>query len=1377
MGGLAVGSSATHADDFDSGETGVPVVDGQLAQLGFYSSASQIAADGERELTADDHVVVWAEPTAENFETTADGPETVVYEDADIPLVSEDGRVVGFGSVDFVSDNHGGFRFGNEQFLVNLFDEKLGGEGTILWDEGHGQFGGLALENYESFRQYCADAGYTLEATESLLETEITTLTVDSTASLVDVDGTALTNPEYVVVWAESTATNVDREDDDAYLYGDDEDIPLIAKAGQVVGFGGVGFIADSNFDNFTEANEAFVLEVLADVTDGEGTLLWDEAHDTFWDADAISDFAAAVEDDGYDFQAVSELEGSDSLEELEFFSTASLLTAEYTPLTDESLVAVHAESTATNEDAGDSGGAGESGGDDEVTLAVDSVEAGATAEHVWTLAGADVDFEGEIDELVLEYPESAAFDGLTNDDVTVVLTRELADGVDTEEISVNQGAYDGSSATLDLSGAMTTNIVGESTVTIEGLTNPDSEDFTATITLTGDDEVTLEAVVGAGGAGSGDFVPYPDDVDIPLVAVDGGAVGIGAELAPDASDVDDNRAFLVNAWADRLGGTGSVLYDEGHGQELALEDYSQLESLATSRGFDVEATTDLEDDLADADLLMVTTPAESFSGDELTALAAFVDDGGALFLHDEANFEGDGTEELNEIAAALELAFRFNADQVVDDEHSGFAPFVPRTSAFNTDFDFFGDGDTLENAAVFVTASPAQAFSDAERTALEEFVADGGAVFLFDESEFANEETDNLNAIAEALDVPFRFNADQVEDAENNAGVEYVPTTGNFNEGFEYFGEVDGPTLSDGDGLVVMTPEQSFSNAELNALAAFVDDGGALFIFDQSDFGGQGNEAVGFDETENLNEIADALELAFRFNADQVNDEENFNITTGNFNDDFAYFDEREQSIAIPFEQGGAYYGRVVRVFDGDTFEVEFDSEYDYRDVIRHIGIDTAETAPATNDPEEWFGIEDLDHLDTWGSKATDFSLDVMAPGADAGEPNVEGRRVKMTFDPVEPKRGNYGRLLMYMHYDPDDFDADPGADFAVNYNRETIEKGYARIYSSGFSKHDEWAELEEAALEAGTGVWSAADFDALEKIRNEPVEKLFVPEARSIHSRRGRRGGRLGADRVPVYAGETAEQVREEGAVAYDDAPLVAVDDRKNLALVGGLMIHERYEKAAGFVDTTDYGNFPFLANLIDSLSTTEGDVFIAGGQGQFNAPGSISLERCQYFLRYLEGLGTRLRQVNDLEDTLAAEDEPPRAVIITAPERELGIGEVIALRQFRNDGGAVILMGSAEATTEDVANLNELAQGLNSDLRFNHDRIVDPAANLNDDPGILETDVFTDGFDLFDAADLEAETEDDGRSGRGNAGDNGRGRGHRNANVRQGFGATGR
>jgi hypothetical protein len=189
-------------------------------------------------------------------------------------------------------------------------------------------------------------------------------------------------------------------------------------------------------------------------------------------------------------------------------------------------------------------------------------------------------------------------------------------------------------------------------------------------------------------------FVSYPGDVEIPLAAVDGTVVGFGSGLGPNASGVDDNRTIIANAWQTTLDGTGTVLYDETHGQGRTLaENFSTLESVAEGRGFDVQAlTSDFAGSLGDADAVMIATTdgdvadAGGFSDAERSALADFVDDGGAVFLHGTASFDGTSNGALNSVLDELDAAFRFNFDQVTDEQNSGFAPFVPRTSNFNDD-------------------------------------------------------------------------------------------------------------------------------------------------------------------------------------------------------------------------------------------------------------------------------------------------------------------------------------------------------------------------------------------------------------------------------------------------------------------------------------------------------------------------------------------------------------------------------------------------------------------------------------------------------------------------------------------------------------------
>jgi len=191
-----------------------------------------------------------------------------------------------------------------------------------------------------------------------------------------------------------------------------------------------------------------------------------------------------------------------------------------------------------------------------------------------------------------------------------------------------------------------------------------------------------------------GGFVSYPSDTEIPLAAADGTVVGFGSGLGPNASSVDANRTLIANAWQTALDGTGTVLYDETHGQDRTLAgNFSDLGSVAEERGFDVEAlSSDFTGSLDDADAVMIATTDDDvasdggFSDAERSALADFVDDGGAVFFHGTASFEGTSNGALNAVLDDLDAAFRFNFDQVVDEENSGFAPFVPQTSNFNDD-------------------------------------------------------------------------------------------------------------------------------------------------------------------------------------------------------------------------------------------------------------------------------------------------------------------------------------------------------------------------------------------------------------------------------------------------------------------------------------------------------------------------------------------------------------------------------------------------------------------------------------------------------------------------------------------------------------------
>ena len=194
-----------------------------------------------------------------------------------------------------------------------------------------------------------------------------------------------------------------------------------------------------------------------------------------------------------------------------------------------------------------------------------------------------------------------------------------------------------------------------------------------------------------------GDAVDYGDDQQIPLVGVDGSVVGFGAMVANDDADFRfGNEEFLLNVWDEQIG-SGTVLWDEGHGQFYSLDRFGSFERYAENDGYTVEATESLADDLSDADGVVITSPSDAFSGSERDALAGFVDDGGAVLLHDQSDFRNfDETDNLNALASALGAGFRFNDDQVEDEESNAGVAFVPTTGQFNDAFPFFAERDGL---------------------------------------------------------------------------------------------------------------------------------------------------------------------------------------------------------------------------------------------------------------------------------------------------------------------------------------------------------------------------------------------------------------------------------------------------------------------------------------------------------------------------------------------------------------------------------------------------------------------------------------------------------------------------------------------------------
>jgi hypothetical protein len=189
-----------------------------------------------------------------------------------------------------------------------------------------------------------------------------------------------------------------------------------------------------------------------------------------------------------------------------------------------------------------------------------------------------------------------------------------------------------------------------------------------------------------------GSSVRYEGE-SIPLVSVDGTVAGFGAMLVPNGGQIGahvnfeyDNVRVVHVIWDSLLDGE-TVYWDEGHNQYWSLDKFGRFADYIENAGYSVEATEDLSK-LDGADGLVITTPPEALSPTELDTLNEFVEEGGALFLHDQADFRGlDETDNLNGIAERLDLEFRFNSDQVNDAVLNTGGEFELLTANYSREF------------------------------------------------------------------------------------------------------------------------------------------------------------------------------------------------------------------------------------------------------------------------------------------------------------------------------------------------------------------------------------------------------------------------------------------------------------------------------------------------------------------------------------------------------------------------------------------------------------------------------------------------------------------------------------------------------------------
>lgn len=130
----------------------------------------------------------------------------------------------------------------------------------------------------------------------------------------------------------------------------------------------------------------------------------------------------------------------------------------------------------------------------------------------------------------------------------------------------------------------------------------------------------------------------------------------------------------------------------------------------------------------------------------------------------------------------------------------------------------------------------------------------------------------------------------------------------------------------------------------------------------------------------------------------------------------------------------------KVIRVVDGDTFEVMIDGN---KETVRVIGINT----PETLDPRK--------PVECFGREASDFAKNMLT-----------GKSVSLVIDPTQDETDKYQRLLRYVTL------AD-GRD----YGETMIVGGYAYeyTYQIPYQKQSVYKQAEAEAKTGGAGLWSA--------------------------------------------------------------------------------------------------------------------------------------------------------------------------------------------------------------------------------------------------------------------------------------------------------------
>lgn len=1183
-------------------------------------------------------------------------------------------------------------------------------------------------------------AGLLGTSTGVLAASTIDELMFDSTASLLNANSQPLTDDSLVAVWAEPTAYNDDAEGtaDDAVPYPDGTPIPLVAVDGNVVGLGNP--IAQNDTD-FRYGNEEFFLNLWDAKLGGSGTVLWDEGHGQFYGLGEFASFETYAEENGYTVEATSDLTADLSAADGVVITTPggdatfgdSLLNSLSTFVSNGGAVFLLSQSdfsnydaTATSNNVAEALGAGFRFNDDQVFDDTNNTGVSYTV----TSANFNTDSFASLFEpregiaSQLDPTQTYTVDVMEvtdGDTVNVQFPDGLVEsvrvlGVDTPETAVAADAerpaeWEGLGDRVGLYEAQfgsTASLLSESKA-------PLTDD--SLVVAWAEDTATNEDA-----DGNGDAVVYEDE-PIPLAAIDGNVVGVGTPFVADGALNNvgylDNEELLLNVWDDQLGGSGTVLWDESH-TDSALSGFSVFEGYAESNGYTVEATIDVTADLSGADGLVVPPLSEGYTDAELTAITEFAGDGGSVFVHAASDFDDPSTTALNTLVAALGAGFRFNDDQVVDSESNAGAPYYPTTTRFNPEFDVFRERQGVDR----------ELYSRTEGEPVESIQFVEGTTGLLDGSKQPSLDDSLVPVRAE----PSATISDGDAGGDEGAAISYPDGTS------IPLVAVDGNVAGFGSTLVTGDLPAEADNEEflLNVWDSQLGGSGTVWWDDSHGQYAGSDAASAFVDLAEINGYTVESGSSIPSDASEV---DGLVVTTPAGDDLFT--DSEIDSLASFVDDGGSLFlhsqddynnydttTNLNSIASGLSLGFRF-NDGQVLDESNNLGqpfsptttnLNTADFSLFTarqgfDDVQSGYWENAYPYLSYWGDEASSFAAEKLA-----------GETVELSFDPAGSQfndgvRDPFGRVLGYIHYD------DGSGSRDAFYNRQLLAQGYARSYGSSLSRLESLLGAELDARANGDGLWRQSNPDISPTVRNGSYTELFVPQAVGVTTT----SGSLSTEQVPVAAGSSASP---------SNAPLVAVDSANNVGVVGGLLVDEGYTQAEGFaVDTSGYGNEAFLTNLIDSLSATNrsGPVLFEGGHGQFNADYGLSSEDVAHYQRFLEGVDIGLEGINDVT---ASRLSDARGVVVTTPMTTLSDAEISALSSFAAGGGAVVLMGAANAPDDAIGHLNAVAGGIGSDLRLSANAVTDSSANVNGNASLPITANFAAGsFSLFGPYDPDA------------------------------------